>query len=180
MKKIILLGDTITQKLPENLIATPIDEVKNFSSKNICCETFYLNYWPKIKKNETDIYILLMGINDIMLSYSNPSYTLDNIVENLKKIITDILSVDSILLVQSIYPTNNFELNKKISYVNEKVSEYCYELDIEFLDFYELLTDKNGLLNENYSNDGIHPNIEGFNLIANQINDYIDTYTRKK
>lgn len=180
MSKIVLMGDSIIERMPENLIGNEDDEIKNFGIENICCETYHLYCWPQIKQLKADIYILLIGINNILMKEvdSTTPDTLDIIVNKLKKFITDI-SYKSVLLVQSIYPTNNPSINEEIKYINEKISEYCYELDIEYLDFYDLLTDKNGLLNDNYSSDGLHPNDECYNLIANQLNDYIKIYTKK-
>lgn len=182
MAKIMLIGDSITANMPNNILGSENDEIINNGIENIGIDT-YKNYcWPKLDTTDVDICILLIGINNLLrpdCDYDDKT-SLKDVVTKLKNFIYEIIKKRTVLMVQGLYPTNRSEINEKIQYVNEKIYEYCYQMDIEYLDFYDLLIDENGLLKENYSHDGIHPNELCYNLLANQINDYIDIYAYKK
>ena len=109
--------------------------------------------------------------------------SLDYIQIKIKTLINEILKYNPNIIVESLYPTRNNSINQAIQYINEVISEFCYRRDIDYLDIYDLLTDTEGLLKNDYTDDGIYPNYKGYILIANQINDYIlmleDDYFKK-
>ena len=173
MAKILLLGDSIIAHMPNNLIGNENDEIINAGTENIGIGNCHNYVWPIVSKQEIDIIVLLIGINNILrpdCDYDN----MESLKDTVKKMINFINELNTPyvhLIVQSVYPTRNEEVNKKIQIFNDKIFEHCYQLEIEYLDIYELLTDKDGLLKETYTNDGIHLNEFGYNLIANQINE---------
>jgi len=182
MAKILLIGDNFTQQFPENFIGDKRDEIINQSFDNIGVATYHKNIWPKISEEDIDIIVFLLGFNNII----NPDIdndelnTINDTIEKIKKFINDLSRTDARIILQSLYPTRSEKLNLLIKTVNEKILEHCYGMDIEYLDMYDLLTDKNGLLKENYTTDGIHITNMGYTLIANQINDFIETINKDK
>lgn len=178
MSKILLLGDSITAHMPNNLIGNENDEIINAGTENIGIGSCHNYIWPKFKNQEIDVIVLLIGINNILrpdCDYDN----MESLKDTVKKMINFINELNTPyvhLIVQSVYPTRNEEVNKKIQIFNDKIFEHCYQLAIEYLDLYDLLLDENGLLMEKYTKDGIHPNFDGYNLIANQINELFLMY----
>lgn len=176
MSKIIFMGDSITAYMPhkfKGIIGNDADEVKYFGIENIGVGT-YMNYvWPKVDHENVTTYILLIGTNNI--SRPDCDYdereSLEELINKLKEFIGQIVNNgNSKLLVQSIYPTKYPERVNHIKIVNEHLEAYCDELGIAYLDLYSLLIDENELFDIKYSDDGIHPNELGYNIIANEIN----------
>lgn len=181
MAKILLIGDSLTERIPPNLIGEQSDEVINQGISNIGVGTYHQYVWPKVYESDIDIVIFLLGLNNILrpdCDYDNLE-TIDDTIEKIKKFINEITKTDSRLILQSLYPTRNANINELIQYVNEKILEHCYHIDIEYLEMYDLLTDKEGLLKNEYTIDGIHFNENGVSLIANQINDFLQTIKEK-
>jgi len=182
MTKILLIGDAFTKQLPENFIGDENDEVINQSFIDIGVATYHKEIWPKIYEDDIEIIIFLLGFNNII----NPNIdndelnTINDTIEKIKKFINDLTRSTARIILQSLYPTRNEKLNIIIKKVNEKILEHCYGLDIEYLEMYDLLTDKEGLLKINYTFDGIHLTEMGYTLVANQINDFLETINKDK
>ena len=186
MSKIIFIGDSITAYMPyifKGTIANDNDVVKYFGVENIGVGS-YMNYcWPKVDHENVDVYILLIGTNNI--SRPDCDYdereSLDELINKLKEFIDQIVNNgNSKLLVQSIYPTKYAERINNIKVVNEQLEAYCSEIGIEYLDLYSLLIDEKELFDTKYSVDGIHPNESGYNIIANEINKKLKKSFSKK
>lgn len=168
MAKILLLGDSIIAHMPNNLIGTENDEVINAGVENVDIESCHKYVWPKVSDKDINSVVLLIGLNNIL---KTDCETLNDIIKKMIDFINELNTLYDLIIVQSVYPTRNKEINQKIQIFNDIIYEYCYQLEIEYLDIYELLTDKDGFLKETYTNDGIHLNEFGYNLIANQINE---------
>lgn len=186
MSRIIFMGDSITEYMPyifNGNIGNEGDEVKYFGVENIGVGN-YMNYvWPRVEHENADTYILLIGTNNISrpdCDYDDRE-TLNDLVEKLKEFICKIISNSNLkLLVQSIYPTKYVGEINSIKVVNGKIEEYCNEIGVEYLDLYSLLIDEKELFDTKYSDDGIHPNESGYNIIANEINKKLKKSFSKK
>ena len=171
MAKILLLGDTITANMPNELIGTQDDVVINEGLKNTSIGEYFQIIHSKIEQEKADIIVLQIG-TDEMINFNQPNEISNKIMDFISKI----NRINCKFIVQSLYPTKDHEINKKIKMINDNLSEYCYYLEIEFLDIYDLLLDESELLCEQYTDDGIHPNYTGYSLIANQINELFLMY----
>ena len=176
MSKIVFMGDSITAYMPlvfKGQIGEETDKVEYYGIENIGVGTYMMYVWPRIDHENVDTYILLLGINNI--SRPDCDYdqreSLDELVDKIKEFIDKIVSSSSSrLLVQSIYPTSFSNYAEKIVFVNNEIKNYCNTIGIEYLDMYSLLIDDKKILDKKYSDDGIHPNELGYNVIANKIN----------
>jgi len=176
MSKIVFMGDSITAYMPyifKGNIGEDGDEVKYIGIENIGICTYMDYVWPRVESENADIYILLLGINNI--SRPDCDYderqSLDDVANKLKEFIDKIVNGGAErLLVQSIYPTDRNDRKEKIIFVNNKIETYCNSIGVEYLDLHSVLQDDNGLLSKEYSDDGIHPNELGYSVIANVIN----------
>lgn len=118
--------------------------------------------------------ILQCGINDFLRkNVLNPNDVAKNVVsvlENLKKEVNDVKLV-------SLYPVNKKRLrlsglylrkvnNKKIQAVNEHLKKYCEARGIEFIDMFSVLSDENSDLKKDYTIEGLHLNLDGYNAVS--------------
>ncbi len=122
--------------------------------------------------------VMLMGVNDL-----NQGVSQEQITKNIRQIILAVQenSPQTNIVLQAVYPTNaerdsvyeRFQLNGRdnetIRPLNEKLKRMAQEQDITFLDVTNLLTDKNGNLRQDYTFDGLHPNMNGYLAVKEEI-----------
>lgn len=176
-ENIVFLGDSITDFY---------DLGKHYSDYKVVNSGISGNTTDDILKDMNDrVYrynpskvILLIGTNDL-----NTGKKVDEVVDNIKKIVEEIEDnrKSAEIYVEGIYPVNK-EINSKIVYrrknedieeVNKKLKEYCKEKKITFIDTYEVLKDDEGKLKEEYSEDGLHLNDEGYEVITEKLKSYL-------
>lgn len=192
MKKVALLGDSITEympyvidkemkrgfnvpmvsdKLPVNDIIFNICGISNIGVGS------YHNYcWKDVEKDEIGCFVLLIGINNLLrpdCDYDGKE-SLDDTFEKLKLFIQDIISSGKGILVQLLYPTKYINTNSKVVILNEKLRQYCEDNQIDYLDLYNELLGDNGVINPNYTDDGLHPNESCYMFIIDQISKKIE------
>ena len=122
---------------------------------------------------------LLIGTNDLIHDVS-----IDDISTNIEKIVNDINSNEpqSEIYVESVYPVNDnldedmvdVRNNDDIMKINEKIKKYCDDKGYTYINMYDKLLDDDGNFNEEYTDDGLHPNSRGYEVITEEIKKYLD------
>lgn len=175
MAKIVLMGDSITEYMPyiyKEKIGTEEDEVKYFGVENIGVGSFTNYVWPHVDKENVDTFFLLIGTNNISrpdCDYDGKE-TLEDLVMKIRSLIDMVIASRSgSLVVQSIYPTKHSYRVEDIKYVNKCIKEYCDVVGVEYLDMYSKLATEEDLFDERFTDDGIHPNKDGYALLAEEI-----------
>lgn len=185
MSKIVFLGDSITEYMPyvyKDKVGGEEDIVSYHGVENIGVGCFHQYCWPRVKEQESDadIFVLLIGTNN--LSRPDCDYddreTFDDLVMKMKEMINDVVLTGKRLIVQSVYPTKYLSRDEDIKKLNSQVEGYCNSIDVEYVDMYSIL-EKEGSFNEKYTDDGIHPNKDGYGLIVNHLNKYFVSGTKK-
>jgi lysophospholipase L1-like esterase len=110
--------------------------------------------------------IILAGINDI--AENNGPISLEEIIENSIKMVEKSLKNNIVVLLCSVLPANNFYWNpkiqpiKKIIQLNQMIKAYSLVKQIKYVDYYTQMVDENLGLDKKYTDDGVHPNLEGY------------------
>lgn len=126
--------------------------------------------------NPTDVFIEL-GSNEL-----NDETSISEVVNNIKKIVRGIQNNRSLanIYVESIYPINDkidgFDSDLSIEYIkkaNKEIEAICKELKVDYIDMYEELSEDD-LLKEDYTDDGIKLNSDGYKKVFKVINRYIE------
>ena len=126
--------------------------------------------------NPTDVFIEL-GSNDLIDENS-----ISEIVNNLKKIVRGIQNNRSLatIYVESLYPVNDtvegFDSNLSVEYIkktNKEIESMCKSLDVTYIDIYKELSEDD-LLKDDYTDDGIKLNSDGYKKLFKVINRYIE------
>ena len=60
------------------------------------------------------------------------------------------------------------------SHKNAQSEDYCEDNDITYIDMYDLLKDDDDNFDSIYTDDGLHPNDEGYETITKKLKKYID------
>ncbi|MDE5885954.1 MAG: sialate O-acetylesterase [Muribaculaceae bacterium] len=121
---------------------------------------------------------LLIGINDIShnLSVDEIAKRYDSLVKEIKE-----QTPSTKLYIQSIMPINNDygrykNLQGKESIVlkvNERLKSIADENNATFIDLFPALSDREGKLKREYTNDGLHLLGNGYKAWANHIKEYV-------
>ena len=126
--------------------------------------------------NPTHVFIEL-GSNDLVDENS-----ISEMVNNLKRIVRGIQNNRSMatIYVESLYPVNDkiegfnsdisLELIKK---ANIEIESMCKSLNVLYIDMYNELSEED-LLKEDYTNDGVKLNEDGYKKVYKVINRYIE------
>ena len=123
---------------------------------------------------------LLIGINDLGKGASN-----EEVFSNIKNIITNIKKNKPAvkIYIESIYPINKnidedkiikVKDNSSIIKINDLLKEYCKEEHYTYINMYDILVDEDGNFNEKYTDDGLHPNENGYEIITKELKKYLD------
>lgn len=119
--------------------------------------------------------VYLIGINDMALGAS-----CGYIAGNVKKIIaaTKESCPDCEIAVQSVYPVIDHGLrkNRTVKLLNVLLKEVCRDEKVEFIDVYDLLADENGSFKKDYTYDGLHPNVKGFEVVSKEILKFLNEF----
>ena len=156
----ILLGDDITLWFPLEML--PSDKlwlnqsITQDTTKNI------LNRISNFNKTNPNTIYLMTGINDIFTK-QNDSQISDNVAQILKKL-RYIYSQTEIILI-SILPTNNIDINYKIQQVNQSFKEISLQEEAKYKDIYDIFTDSNGKIRQGLTIDGIKLSYKGYALL---------------
>ena len=126
--------------------------------------------------NPSDVFIEL-GINDF-----NEETSVKDIVDNIESIVNGIKLNRSManIYIESLYPINDTidgydnDIDKSlIEDVNKELELMCKRLDITYVDMYKELSE-NGLLKEEYTEDGISLNDDGYKRVFKVINGLLE------
>ena len=122
--------------------------------------------------------VMLMGVND--LSAGVPQ---EQITDNIRAMIQLIKekSPETNIVLQAVYPTSgkreslyeNYQLGGRdsatVKALNEKLAAMAAEENVRFLDVTALLSDEDGNLRNDYTYDGLHPNVSGYLAVRDAI-----------
>lgn len=182
MTKLKLIGDSILGYMPKSMF---YGEQERYCYEN--AETALLKYfYPNIKKSLTDYNIFCLGINDFLRPYYDedcPILSELEVSKGLTEFLTQIkndnngqLIVLSLLPLRSTHEYNIYfnDINKKIPIVNSNLYKFCKENCISFIDSYSYFATQNGDMSVELSDDGIHPNQDGYLVLSKLINSELD------
>lgn len=184
--KVLLLGDSITAYLPKdklnidnhyNLKKNIQNGCDNFTFykcgvENSTTEQLRQYVFPKLDTTTFDVIVLQCGINDFFKPYQDEDYAKKTPIEIYQSIVEFLQEIKQVsgkkVALQSLYPVEDGKRTPKesIEYINSKLSKYCQSNNIEFLDMYSLLVSENGNYTEGLSDDSLHPNNKGYEIVA--------------
>ncbi len=179
----LFLGDSITELYDLKKYYSKLPVINSgksgYTTQNILDHLEKMAY----QYNPSKVF-LLIGTNDLELEVDN-----EVVVDNIKKIVSNIKKRRpySKIYLESIYPINNSENekvsplivqghrhNEDITQINKKLAQFAKEENITYIDLYSKLVGEDGLLKLEYTVDGLHISDDGYQVITDVLNKYIE------
>ena len=185
----VFLGDSITEFCPVNEIYRGYTErtgipVLNRGIGSERSDSMLERLGQTILPLEPANLVMLMGINDFFQNRPQEQ-TAENIRQMIRLVRAS--SPDTRILLQAVYPVNTHDRsmlierlqmhgrdNGDIRKLNHLIAQVAREENVEFIDLTEVLADKEGQLRHEYSYDGLHPNMNGYLVIRDHIEAFLE------
>lgn len=170
-ERVVFLGDSITDgwKLGEYFPGRP------YHNRGISGQTtpqMLVRLRPDVIVHRPRVLVILAGTNDI--AGNTGPMTPEMIQENYAAI-AELARANGIKVIfSSILPVHDYGPRKVsdrrspalIRQLNEWLKEYCRANDHLYLDYFSRMVDEKGWLKAELAADGLHPNAEGYKLMA--------------
>lgn len=159
MKKIILLGDSITEWNP-----LKHDKILNLG---VAGDTT-LDIWSRIeevKKLECKKIIFKAGINDIL-----KKFPLEKSCDSYKKILQILqINFEEVILLSILPIEKHKRINMKVRKLNKAIEKIARCNNFKFLDLHHLFCNDKLNLKSEYSTDGLHLSPQGYKVLNNEM-----------
>ncbi len=126
---------------------------------------------------EPKYVIILAGINDI--AENNGPISIEEIMNNIISMVEKALKNNIEVVLCSILPASDFYWNpkikpfEKIKQLNVLIEAYCLIEKIKFVDYYNPMVDENFGLDKKFTDDGVHPNLNGYLKMKTILESYL-------
>lgn len=168
--KVVFMGNSITDNWYR---MHPDFFVKNgFTGRGISGQTtseMLVRFQSDVIDLKPKVVVILAGIND--LAQNNGTISHKHIMQNIQSM-CELAAYHKIKPVLcSITPSCQFSWHKDLTpakdirEVNEMIRKYAKENGFTYVDYYSALVDERGGLPEKYSNDGVHPTLDGYAIM---------------
>ncbi len=165
------MGDSITEvwKLAEYFPGKP------YINRGIGGQTtpqMLIRFRPDIIALRPKVVVILAGTNDI--AWNTGPMTLDMIEDNYASM-AELARANGIKVVfASVLPIHDYGKTKQserrppdqIIKLNQWLKNYCTANGHVYLDYYSKMVDEKDMLKADLANDGLHPNAEGYRMMA--------------
>jgi lysophospholipase L1-like esterase len=169
--RVVFFGDSITDgwKLDQFFPGKP------YVNRGIGGQTtaqMLVRMFPDVIDLKPAAIILLAGTNDI--ARNNGPQTFDQITQNIQAI-TELAQLHGIkVILCGLLPVSDYTQRKQIARrppsdilkLNTWIKNYAAMVDAVYCDYFTATADDKGLLKDGYSGDGLHPNVEGYQLMV--------------
>ena len=177
---IIFIGDSIVEYYPLQELFGTEKTIVNRGIRGYQTKLLLENLDAHLYGGAVDQIVLLIGTNDI-----GKDVPMNEALDNLERVIQSIarnypLSQINLL---SILPVNEGEKYKQTVYIrtNEKIREWnqAYEaltsayMQVDFVPVYDSLIDTEGQLKKDYTTDGLHLSVAGYQALSEALKEYL-------
>lgn len=169
--RVVFMGDSITDgwNLAKYFPGKP------YVNRGISGQTtpqMVVRMHPDVVRLEPAAFILLAGTNDIA-GNTGPE-TLGMVEDNIRAMCEIAERHHIKIILCMLTPVSNYTKNKQtvnrpptdILNLNHWIESYAPDVHAQVADYYTALVDDKGMLRDGYSDDGLHPNARGYELLA--------------
>jgi lysophospholipase L1-like esterase len=183
--RVVFMGNSITEGwkdlCPEFFSGRP------YINRGISGQTtpqMLVRFRPDVINLKPKVVVILAGTNDIA-GNTGPS-TLEMIEDNIESMV-DLSEANGIkVVICSVLPAIDYWWNpgvepaEKIVALNEWLRKYAASKKITYVDFYSHMVDNQKGLKSEYSEDGVHPNKKGYQVMEPLVDEAISRALKQK
>lgn len=168
--RVVFMGNSITEGW--SILDPDFFLNKSFINRGISGQTtpqMLIRFRQDVVNLQPKIVVILAGTNDIA-GNTGPS-TLEMIEDNIASMV-EIAKANNIkILLCSVLPVYDYpwkpglEPAQKIVNLNKWIKEYSHNNDIIYVDYFTPMADVSNGLNQQYSEDGVHPSLAGYRVM---------------
>ena len=179
-QRVVFMGDSITDGWDDPKYGGFFPG-KPYIDRGISGQTtpqMLIRFRPDVIALKPKVVVILAGTNDI--AGNTGPMTLEAIEDNLASM-SELARAHKIRVVlSSLLPISDYEKNKEgkpiirsvqrppaqIKALNEWMKKYAADTGAVYLDYYSAMVDEKGFLRDELSEDGLHPNQKGYDVMA--------------
>ena len=177
---ILFIGDSIVEYYPLQELFGTSKIIVNRGIRGYQTGLLLENLDAHLYGGAVDKIVLLIGTNDI-----GKDVPVNEALNNLEAIIQSIARDYPLTEIKllSILPVNEGEEYKQTVYIrtNEKIQKWnqAYKelasayMQVEFVPVFDSLTDQAGKLKKDYTTDGLHLSVAGYQILTKSLKDYL-------
>jgi lysophospholipase L1-like esterase len=173
------MGDSITDgwDAPSNGGFFPGKPYINRGISGQTTPQMLIRFRPDVVDLNPKVVVILAGTND--LAGNTGPTTLEAIEDNLSSM-AELARLKGIQVVfSSLLPVSDYEIRdgkqiiqtvrrppEQIKALNQWMKQYVERNHLTYLDYYSAMVDEKGFLKDELSNDGLHPNVKGYEVMS--------------
>lgn len=177
---ILFIGDSIVEYYPLQELFGTSKTIVNRGIRGYQTELLLENLDAHLYGGAVDKIVLLIGTNDI-----GKDVPVNEALNNLEAIIQSIARDYPLTEIKllSILPVNEGEEYKQTVYIrtNEKIQNWnqAYQelasayMQVDFVPVFDSLIDQEGQLKKDYTTDGLHLSVAGYQVLTKALKDYL-------
>lgn len=177
--KVVFMGNSITEGWKNTV--PEFFEANKYLCRGISGQTtsqMLVRFRADVIDLEPKLVVILAGTNDI--AENNGKITLENIMGNIISM-CELSKAHSIkVILCSVVPATDYSWSpgknpkEKIPELNELIKQYAKSKNIPYVDYYSAMVDDNKGLKPEYSDDGVHPTLAGYEIMMPLVKKEID------
>lgn len=168
--RVVYMGDSITDAWINN--DSTFFKSNNYLDRGIGGQTtgqMLIRFRPDVINHKPDVVVILAGINDI--AENNGPSKMEDVMGNIISM-AELARANKIKVVlSSVLPAAAFPWNPKIDpkpkvkILNDMIKAYAAKEKFTYLDYFTPMVDENQGLPKKWSQDGVHPNLDGYRVM---------------
>lgn len=188
-ERIILFGDSITYHWPAEMLARPGFDLINRGIPGQNTSQMLLRFEADVVALSPSIVVILAGTNDIRAYFGDPKDLRESALEKIQRNITamtDIAKARNIdVIICAVTPVGPAQADifrdpATIVTLNAWLADFAKIHDFEYADYYSAVLGAGGLLNPDYSTDGLHVNSAGYEAMSTPLSAAIENSRKHK
>ncbi|HKK77499.1 MAG TPA: SGNH/GDSL hydrolase family protein [Saprospiraceae bacterium] len=169
--RVVFMGNSITEGWANTMPA--FFEENPYINRGISGQTtpqMLVRFRQDVVDLQPKAVVILAGINDIA-GNTGPS-SLEMIIDNIQSMAEIAQANDIKVIISSVLPAYDFpwrpgmEPAPKVVKLNKMLKKYSKKQGFVYLDYFTPMADKRNALKAGLGDDGVHPNLEGYQIMA--------------
>jgi len=183
--RVVFMGNSITESWGSMDTAFFADN--GYIDRGISGQTssqMLLRFRQDVIDLKPTVVVILAGTNDI--AENAGPISLENVMDNIISMV-QLAEANSIkVILSSVLPVYDFPWHKglqpaeRIVKLNSMIKSFCDENKIPYVDYYPKMVDERKGLDKKYTEDGVHPNFDGYKVMDSLVQEKIKMVLKSK